>query len=401
MEQLILFDTTENSTKKSIEDLAEISVETIKSDIKTLLNGLKFNDLVDAINDIRGEIHNHSPFKTEPVDFVKWVNCEGVVANDYNPNSVAPPEMELLRHSINNDGYTQPVVTWMSKEKNMREVIDGFHRTRVCKELDDVNKRVHGHLPVVTIQDKNNSKNDRMASTIRHNRARGKHNVTAMSDIVMELKNRNWKNSRIARELGMDEDEVLRLCQITGLETMFEDRDFSSSWDSADSAGDDYEPLDDNFDGDEFKGKTVNTSDPNRIFHTFDKWECVGYNFYGTKKDGMKKEECEAMYATFLRDLNAFEKALVSVTSEWKHSCEHYLTNKAMNRIAWLGQASIAYTHQIPSKFCGGFNLLSNEEQNLANEMALKYLNKWLVKNGLEEVEMDEALSLGRQVAIY
>lgn len=365
------------------------------------MNDICLEERVETINKIKLLLKEYSPFKNEPVDCVLWVKTESVTANDYNPNSVAPPEMELLRKSIHHDGYTQPVVTWMSDEKNMREVIDGFHRTRVCKEYNDINKRVHGYLPIVTVKDDCTDQNNRMASTIRHNRARGKHNVTAMSDIVKELKNRNWKNSRISKELGMDEDEVLRLCQITGLESLFEDRDFSKSWEAPDSIEDDYEPLSDDFEDDENRGTTVNTSDPDRIFHTYDKWECKEYNFYGTTKDGMNKEECEHKYAEFLRDIELFESTMEKVTTEWKHSCEHYLTNKAMNRIAWLGQASLAYQYQIPQKFCGGFNLLSSEDQNKANESALKYLNKWLVANNLSEVDMDEALSIGRQVAIY
>lgn len=137
------------------------------------------------------------------------------------------------------------------------------------------------------------------------------------------------------------------------------------------------------------------------IINTFDKWECVNYNFYGTKVDGMTKKELEQKYADFLSDTDAFSEALELVTSEWKYSCEQYLTNKAMNRIAWLGQASVARVYKIPAKFCGGFNLLSNDQQNKANETALIYLNKWLLSNGLKEVSLDEGLSLGRQVAIY
>jgi len=362
-------------------------------------NEFSLEKKVEFINEVRNMVSEISPFKTEPIDSIQWVKADDVAANDYNPNSVAPPEMELLRHSINHDGYTQPVVTWKT-DKGI-EVIDGFHRTRVCKEFKDVRERVHGYLPVVFIKDDNSNRSDRMASTIRHNRARGKHNVTAMSDIVVELKNRNWKDSRIARELGMDEDEVLRLCQITGLESLFEDKDFSKSWEAGDSVEDDYEVLTDDFEGDEDRGRTANTSDPTRIFHTFDKWECVEYNFYGTKVEGMTKEQCEIKYKEFLLDLDKFEYALKQVISQWKHSCEHYLTNKAMNRIAWLGQASVAFTYKIPSKYCGGFNLLTKKQQDEANEMALKYLNLWLKNNGIDEVDMDDALSIGRQIAIY
>jgi ParB-like chromosome segregation protein Spo0J len=108
-------------------------------------------------------------------------------ANDYNPNSVAPPEMELLRLSISNDGYTQPIVS-MGNMDGTREVIDGFHRNRVGKECEDIQSRVHGYLPVVTIRESQTDLNNRVASTIRHNRARGKHKVESMSDIVVDLK---------------------------------------------------------------------------------------------------------------------------------------------------------------------------------------------------------------------
>ena len=370
------------------------------SNIIESISNMDLDEKVEAINLIKRELHEISPFSSEPVDLVQWVKVDNVIANDYNPNSVAPPEMELLRHSIDHDGYTQPVVTW--DKGSHREVIDGFHRTRVCKEFKSVSERVSGYLPVVGILAENRGKKDRMASTIRHNRARGKHNVTAMSDIVKELKNRNWKNQRIAKELGMDEDEVLRLCQITGLESLFSDRQFSNSWvASDDNIDDDFEPLTDEFDDDESKGRTANTSDPNRIFHTYEKWECVGYNFYGTKKEGLTSQECEEKFRELLSDLDLFEECLISVTSEWVNSCEHYLTNPAMNRIAWLGQASLSYKYQIPSKFCGGFNLLSDEEKDNANNLAYKYLCKWLESYDLPSVTLEEAMSIGRQVAIY
>lgn len=185
---------------------------------------------IDLLNEIRERLHDISPFKNEPVDFVKWVKCDNVIANDYNPNSVAPPEMQLLEVSIINDGYTQPIVTWPHGDKI--EVIDGFHRNRVGKESAIVSKRIKGYLPTVVIRKEQEGKNDRIASTIRHNRARGKHGVSAMSDIVIELKKRNWSESRISKELGMDEDEILRLCQISGLSEAFENDDFSEAWES-------------------------------------------------------------------------------------------------------------------------------------------------------------------------
>lgn len=192
---------------------------------------LPLDEKVHAINTIRKMIHEISPFKSEPVDLVLWVKNTSVSANDYNPNSVAPPEMELLRLSIEADGYTQPIVSMLEEGKETREVIDGYHRNRVGKECLDIQKRVHGYLPVVTINEDRQGINDRMASTIRHNRARGKHKINAMSDIVLDLKKRNWSNEKISKNLGMDADEVLRLSQIGGIAELVKDIDFSKSWD--------------------------------------------------------------------------------------------------------------------------------------------------------------------------
>lgn len=187
--------------------------------------------LVNAINSLREKIHGFSPFKSEPVDFVRWVKNTEVHSNDYNPNSVAPPEMELLRLSIEADGYTQPIVSMIDPDGRF-EVIDGFHRHRVGKECADIQSRVHGYLPLVQIRESQEDKSDRMASTIRHNRARGKHKVDAMSDIVVELKRRFWSDEKIAKQLGMEPDEVLRLTQITGLASLFNDSEFSEAWEA-------------------------------------------------------------------------------------------------------------------------------------------------------------------------
>lgn len=193
------------------------------------LEQMPIADRVEEINRLRELIHSYSPFKDEPVDFVRWVANSEVHANDYNPNSVAPPEMRLLEHSITKDGYTQPIVTWPN---NGIEVVDGFHRHRVGKESESVRSRVHGYLPVVQIRPTQEDKNDRMAATIRHNRARGAHKVESMSEIVVELKRRFWSDERIATELGMDADEVLRLQQITGLASVFAHEDFSEAWEA-------------------------------------------------------------------------------------------------------------------------------------------------------------------------
>lgn len=371
------------------------------SSINDQLDQLDFHQKVSFINELRQAIHEKSPFKNEPVDFVKWVNVDSVVANDYNPNKVAPPEMELLEISIMNDGYTQPIVTWNNPEKGKIEVIDGFHRNRVGKESKVVRQRIMGYLPIVDIRKEQSDKNDRIASTIRHNRARGKHQIDAMSEIVIELKNRNWTNQRISKQLGMDEEEVLRLCQISGLENIFTDSDFSRAWESSDTTNE-YEMLTDDVLQSEYEMYRIpNEDDPQRIFHTYDKWECHKAGFYKSKKDGMTSDECVNAYAEFLRNDDKFRSGLDGVVREWKHSCEHYLTNRSMNRIAWLGQAAMCYSTGVPSVFCSGFNLLTEQEQENANKTAFEYLNNWLMKNGLQEVSMNEALSVGRQVELY
>jgi ParB-like chromosome segregation protein Spo0J len=196
------------------------------------LQSLDIDSRINALNEIKIAMHNISPMKTEPVDCVLWVKNNSVHANDYNPNSVAPPEMELLRLSISADGYTQPIVSMLEENGETREVIDGFHRNRVGKECEEIQKRVHGYLPVVTINEDRTKINDRVASTIRHNRARGKHKIEAMSDIVIDLKKRNWSDEKIAKNLGMDKDEVLRLCQIGGLVELFADKEFSQAWEA-------------------------------------------------------------------------------------------------------------------------------------------------------------------------
>lgn len=185
-------------------------------------------ELVEAINEIKLALHHLSPFRGEPVDCVLWIDSNKVQANDYNPNRVAPPEMRLLVTSIREDGYTQPIVSW--QEDGLFTVVDGFHRNRVGRETPDIRKRIKGYLPISVINIERADRSDRIAATIRHNRARGRHNVEAMSQIVLELSRRNWSDARIARELGMDDDEVLRLKQISGLAELFADIDFSEAW---------------------------------------------------------------------------------------------------------------------------------------------------------------------------
>lgn len=194
------------------------------------LIAMPIDEKINAINHIKIALHNVSPFNGEPVDCVLWVKNSTVRANDYNPNSVAPPEMELLRLSIESDGFTQPIVAFQNADHH--EVVDGFHRHRVGKEYPEITDKIYGYLPVVAINEARNDKMDRIASTIRHNRARGKHRIDAMSDIVLELSRRNWNDAKIGKELGMDPDEVLRLKQISGLAEMFENDEFSEAWEA-------------------------------------------------------------------------------------------------------------------------------------------------------------------------
>lgn len=168
-----------------------------------------------------------------PVYNVKRVPISKVKANDYNPNAVAPPEMALLETSIWEDGYTQPVVTFYDAENDMYVVVDGFHRYRTLKESKRIFEREQGMLPVVVI---NKDISDRMASTIRHNRARGSHNIDLMSNIVSELVEMGKSDRWICKHIGMSPDELLRMKQITGVAALFANRDFSDSWEADVSA---------------------------------------------------------------------------------------------------------------------------------------------------------------------
>lgn len=191
---------------------------------------LSIDQKIDIINEIKIALHEISPMRNEPVDCVLWVKNDNVKANDYNPNSVAPPEMELLRQSIMEDGYTQPIVSF--KEESQITVIDGFHRNRVGKEVEEVKNRVYGRLPVVNINQWKQGRSDRMASTIRHNRARGSHNIELMSTIVSELVEMGKGDAWICKHVGMSKDELLRMKQITGLASLFQNKSFSTAWEA-------------------------------------------------------------------------------------------------------------------------------------------------------------------------
>ncbi|MDE7366990.1 MAG: ParB/RepB/Spo0J family partition protein [Lachnospiraceae bacterium] len=166
-----------------------------------------------------------------PVYNIVSVPIDKITANTYNPNAVAPPEMKLLYESIKADGYTMPIVCYYDKEKDNYIIVDGFHRYRIMLEHEDIYEREGGMLPVSVID---KPIDQRMASTIRHNRARGTHNVELMSNIVKELHELGRSDAWISRHLGMDKDEILRLKQITGLAALFKDVKFGKAWRPAD-----------------------------------------------------------------------------------------------------------------------------------------------------------------------
>ena len=172
-----------------------------------------------------------------PVYNIIAVPFEKIEPNTYNPNMVAPPEMKLLYDSIKADGYTMPIVCYYDQEHDKYIIVDGFHRYRVMKEYPDIYEREEGKLPVSVI---NKTLDNRMASTIRHNRARGTHDVNLMSNILKDLHEMGKSDAWISKHLGMDKDEILRLKQITGLSTLFQDMEFSKSWEPEDVAETDW-----------------------------------------------------------------------------------------------------------------------------------------------------------------
>ena len=195
-------------------------------EVKKEFEGIKdIDEKVKMLNLIRANIADISPFE-EPVDCVRWIPADKVKANEYNPNRVASAEMKLLHTSIKLDGYTQPIVAY-KLDNGEYEVVDGFHRNRVGKEYKDINKRIHGYLPIVVL---NRPLDERIGSTIRHNRARGTHQIRSMSEIVIDLSKAGWTDEEICKKIGMELDEVIKLKQITGLKEAFQNHEFSKSW---------------------------------------------------------------------------------------------------------------------------------------------------------------------------
>ena len=184
---------------------------------------------IDALEHARDALTALSPVASQPVDRVRWVPIEKVTPNDYNPNSVASQELQLLYTSIKHDGYTQPVVVIYDPDNDCYTIVDGFHRYFTCKNNPDILERNCGMLPVVVID---KDVNDRMASTVRHNRARGKHSVDGMANMVFEMLDNGWSDTEICNELGMQPEELLRLKHITGFSKLFESHEYTKAWKS-------------------------------------------------------------------------------------------------------------------------------------------------------------------------
>lgn len=186
---------------------------------------------VEMLNAIRKQLHEVSPLKHHPVDCVIWEKSDNVEANEYNPNSVAPPEMELLYRSIAEDGYTMPIVSYRNDDGQIR-IVDGFHRRETERSHKDISDSTLGYVPITDVRKSQSDQGNRMASTIRHNRARGVHNIELMSSIVAELVEMGKGDPWICKHIGMSADELLRLKQITGLAALFTNREFSDSWEA-------------------------------------------------------------------------------------------------------------------------------------------------------------------------
>lgn len=184
-------------------------------------------DRVDLLSRLRELLHELSPLKDQPINLVRWVPIEMVEANDYNPNSVAKVEMSLLYTSIDHDGYTQPIVTIWDEAREKYVIVDGFHRYFTAKSNTDIRERILGLLPVVVLE---KDINDRMASTVRHNRARGKHSIGGMSSMVFKMLDNGWADEAICNELGMEPEELLKLKHITGFSKLFADTQYKRSW---------------------------------------------------------------------------------------------------------------------------------------------------------------------------
>lgn len=209
----------------SIPELVRLAEEAIER-LMTAVSGDP-DEALRQVEYIRQRLHQWSPQRDQPVDHVRWIPVNLVEPNDYNPNSVASIEMGLLHTSVSHDGFTQPVVAIWHPARGRYVIVDGFHRYFLVKNSDDICKRTRGLVPVVVID---KDINDRMASTVRHNRARGKHSVQGMANMVFAMLDRGWSDAEVCNELGMEAEELLRLKHITGFSKLFADQAYNRAW---------------------------------------------------------------------------------------------------------------------------------------------------------------------------
>jgi len=206
----------------------------MKSKIAALVEqetaGMSEAERIEYLNRVRSELHELSPLSDMPVDNVRWVPVGMVEPNDYNPNSVAPNEMRLLHTSISHDGYTQPVVAIFDPERQKYIIVDGFHRWTTCRMNADIQERTRGMIPLVVID---KPINDRMASTIRHNRARGKHSVEGMANMIYSMLEEGWDDAAICNEIGTSPEELIRLKHVTGFSKRFSNVEYNHAWRTA------------------------------------------------------------------------------------------------------------------------------------------------------------------------
>ena len=200
-------------------------MEQIKQLIKDKFNQCSDKELL--LNELKEFLHREISEIKQPVDFVRWIPIDKVQPNDYNPNSVAKVEMGLLYKSIKHDGYTQPIVTIYDETIDKYVIVDGFHRYFTAKANSDILERNKGYLPCVVIE---KDINERMAATIRHNRARGSHSIPGMSSVVFEMLQNGWSDEEICNHLGMEPEEILKLKHITGFSKLFKDVEYNKSW---------------------------------------------------------------------------------------------------------------------------------------------------------------------------
>ena len=280
-----------------------------------------------------------------PVYNVIAVPIDKVQANDYNPNSVAPPEMELLETSIWEDGYTMPVVCFYDSENDKYIVVDGFHRYSILKTSKRIFEREKGMLPVSVI-DKELS--DRMASTIRHNRARGSHSIDLMSSIVSELVEMGKGDAWICKHIGMSKDELLRMKQITGLASLFKEKDFSESW-----------------------GYRIKQQ-----YTPYYEWECFKNGMW-SKVDN--EDELIKKAINFTSNHIIYGKYMNEVIFKWDKTMLNHLSNPMINKKAFVGHCAVCYKLKIPEYITRkAWSFLNDKQRYLANLEAQKAIEKWI-----------------------